>query len=83
MKSSVPDFPKDVSAAAADALELGVQQLVVFIRHSLGVGVIAMAAIAGGLRSGRAAAAEALMTAQAMTSDPMAKSMTASCLGRE
>jgi len=42
-----------------------------------------MAAIAGGLRSVHAAAAEALMTAQAMTSDPMAKSMTASCLGRE
>jgi hypothetical protein len=82
MKSSVPDFPKDVSSAAADALELGVQQLVVFIRHSLGVGVIAMAAIAGGLRSVHAAAADA-MTAEATTTDPTAKSVTASCLGRD
>ena len=68
-------FSKDVSAAAADTLELGVQQLVVFIRHSLGVGVIAMAAIAGELRSVHAVATEAM-------SDSPAKSVTASCLGR-
>jgi hypothetical protein len=75
-----PDFPKVVSAAAADALERGVQQLVAFIRHSLGIGVIAMAASAGKSRSMHAMA----LTAQTMTTKSVtAKSMSASRVGRE
>jgi hypothetical protein len=74
------DFPKGVSAAAADALERGVQQLVALIRHSLSVGIIAMAASAGKLRSMHAMA----LTAQAMTAQAMTtKSVSASRLGRE
>jgi hypothetical protein len=35
----------NISAASADALELGRQQLVAFIRRSLDVSIVAMAAI--------------------------------------
>src|SRR5260370_23409473 len=60
------------SAAAADAFELGVQQLVAFVRHSLGIGVVAVATIACELRSVHSVATEA-----------PTKSVTASCIGRK
>src|SRR5260370_16731793 len=60
------------SAAAADAFELRVQQLVAFVRHSLGIGVVAVATIACELRSVHSVATEA-----------PTKSVTASCIGRK
>jgi hypothetical protein len=70
--NSVEQVSGEFSAAAADAFDLGVQELVALIRRSLGVGVIAVATIARELRSVHAVATEAA-----------AKSVNASCIGRE
>src|SRR5258705_13911141 len=61
------------SAAAADAFELGAQQLVAFVRHSLGIGVVAVVTIACELRSVHSVA----------TTKPSTKSVTTSCIGRK
>jgi hypothetical protein len=62
----------EFSAAAADALELAVQQLVSFVRRRIHIGVVAVATIACELRSVHAVATEAA-----------ARSVTAACIGRE
>ena len=63
---------RGASAAAADAFELGVQQLVAFVGCRLGIGVLAVAAIACELRSVHSVAAKT-----------PAKSVTTSCISRE
>ena len=70
--SSVKQVSGEFSAAAANAFDLGAQELVALIRRSLGVGVIAVATIARELRSVHAVATEAA-----------AKSVNAPCIGRE
>ena len=65
MKSCNGDF-RQFSAAAADALDLGVQEPVTLLRRRIDVGIVTVAATAGEFRAVHAVAAQ-----------PPAKSVTA------